>query len=117
MANFLVLEDQPTTADAWLAAASALSHSGGGAYNLIYSITNPAILSRKQRALISTFDEFALSHGLHSVEAVANTIFPLDTYLSQGSEDLYAYYLGKVYPKVRKQWGTYFERMTRRSND
>ena len=117
MGNFLALEDRPTTVDAWLAATAALSGNGNRAYNLVYSIINPGRLSDKERRIIKIFDAFALSHGLHSVETVANTIFPLDTYLSQGGENFYAYYLKSVYPKVRKQWGTYFERMTRRSND
>lgn len=112
----LVLEDARTAAEAWAKATSALSQRSGRAYNLIYSVTEPSARTPQDAALVRHFDTFALNHGLHSTETVANTIFPLDTYRSQG-DDLYGFYLEEVLPKVRKQWGTYFERMIRRRND
>lgn len=97
-------------------AAEVLSTHGGHAYNLIYSVTDPSSHTPGDVAVVRGFNAFAKSHSLHSTETVANTIFPLDTYRSQGS-DFYAFYLKEVLPKVRKRWGTYFERLTQRRND
>jgi hypothetical protein len=117
MSNFIALEDQPTTVHAWLQAAKALAGTGNRAYNLLYSVSEPSKLTAGGREAIKIFNSFALSHGLHSTETVANTIFPLDTYLSKGPDAFSDYYLDAIFPKVRKQWGTYFERMVRRHND
>lgn len=111
MQNFLVLDDQSTTADAWLQAVQVLSENGNHAYNLVYSVTAPSTLTPAAKNVIKTFNTFALENGLHTTDTVANTIFPLDTYLSQEPDAFYNYYLDNIFPKVRKQWGTYFERM------
>lgn len=117
MNNYISLDDQPTAVHAWLYAVKALSEVGNRAYNLIYSVSAPASVTTGGRAVIKTFDKFALSHGLHATDTVANTIFPLDTYRSKGPDAFCDYYLDAIFPKVRKQWGTYFERMIRRHND
>ena len=117
MSGFLALDDQPTVTAAWLHAVSRLLTNGNRAYNLVYSVTEPSSLTSADVAVARSFNAFAKANGLHTTETVANTIFPLDTYRSQGAEDLYEYYLEEIFPKVRKQWGTYFERMIRRRND
>ncbi|QNN64628.1 hypothetical protein H9L12_10085 [Sphingomonas rhizophila] len=117
MRNSLALDDQPTVARSWLQAVTALENNGNRAYNLVYSVTEPFSLQPADKTVIREFNSFALAHGLHSTETVANTIFPLDTYLSQGPAAFSDYYLDAIYPKVKKQWGTYFERMVRRHND
>lgn len=111
------LEDRATVAEAWLCAAEALDRVGGRAYNLAYAVTDPSTLTPAGRRVVSAFDVFAARTPLHSTETVANTIFPLDTFLSRGADHFSDYYLSAVYPKVRKRWGTYFERMVRRRND
>jgi hypothetical protein len=119
MPNHLVLEDRATVVGAWLGATGALSSVTKPVYNLIYSVSCPDSLTASDRAAIKVFDQFALSSGFHSSETVANTIFPLDTYratIELGSEQFYDYYLEHILPRVRKKWGTYFERMIVRRN-
>ncbi|QEH79836.1 hypothetical protein EIK56_17535 [Sphingomonas sp. C8-2] len=120
MANFLVIDDSPSAVAAWLKATKALSISSRPVYNLIYSISDPTMKTASEKAIIKVFDKFALEHKFRTTDTVSNTIFPLDTYQSQiknGSDEFYEYYLDVVLPKVRKVWGTYFERMTVRYND
>ena len=116
LGSVLVLDDRRTAAEAWVAASSVLSERRGHAYNLVYCVTEPSTRTSTDATLVRRFDAFARDNGLHSTETVANTIFPLDTYRSRGAS-FYDFYLDEVLPKVRKQWGTYFERMTRRRND
>lgn len=120
MANFLVLDDTPTVVVAWLQATKALTLAKKPAYNLVYSITSPDEKSAAEDAIIRKFDAFAVKHNFNPSETVANTIFPLDTYRSKyrlGSDAFYDYYLSDVLPRVRKRWGTYFERMITRPNE
>lgn len=120
MINHLVLEDTPSVVAAWLQATSKLSSAKKPVYNLIYSVSSPASKSDDEALIIRTFDKFALAHGFNTSETVANTIFPLDTYKAKfdsGADTFYEYYLNAVLPKVRKRWGTYFERMISRVND
>ena len=117
MRALLPLNDQPTTVAAWKCAVEALSINGNHAYNLVYSVTQPESLTSGDKKAIRLFDSFALEHHLNTTDTVANTIFPLDTFTSQGADDFYDFYLDRVFPKVRKQWGTYFERLIRRRND
>ncbi len=117
MTGYLALEDSSTVVGAWLNAVSALRLNKSRAYNLVYTVTSPELMTESDRRVVAEFNEFVRDGDLHSTETVANTIFPLDTFRSQGSDEFYKYYLSTVFPKVRKQWGTYFERMIRRRND
>jgi hypothetical protein len=117
MSNFVVLDDQRSVVGAWLKAVEALDKRSKQAYNLVYTITEPNILRASDRAAIKVFNSFASSLNVHTTETVANTIFPLDTFHAKGSDLFYDYYLDYIFPKVRKQWGTYFERMVVRRND
>lgn len=117
MSNFLVLADQRSTVLAWLQAIEELDKRSKEAYNLVYTITKPDILNVGDLAAVRKFNQLAGNLNLHSTETVANTIFPLDTYRSKGSVEFYEYYLEVILPKVRKRWGTYFERMITRRND
>lgn len=120
MANFMALEDASSVLAAWLHATKALSTASKPVYNLVYSITSPDSQSEDDAAIIRKFNKFAIGHKFHSTETVANTIFPADTYKSKyslGADAFYDFYLDIVLPKVKKQWGTYFERMITRLND
>lgn len=114
MANHLVLDDSDSVVGAWLAATAALSDASKPVYNLVYSVNRPTVLPSGDKMALKIFDSFAISHTFHASDTVANTIFPLDTYnakIKMGSEAFYDYYLDTVLPKVKKKWGTYFERM------
>jgi hypothetical protein len=120
MANYFVIEDKCSAVVAWLHATKQLSVAKKPVYNLIYSITSPDSKSAEEEEIVSKFDKFALDHGFNTSETVANTIFPLDTYRAKygkGADEFYEYYLNTVLPKVRKRWGTYFERIISRRND
>jgi hypothetical protein len=117
MSGFVALDDQPTVTAAWLHAVARLLQNGNRAYNLVYSVSEPSSLTAVDISVAKSFNDFAKANGLHTTETVANTIFPLDTYRSQGVAELYEYYLNDILPKVSKQWGTYFQRMIRRRND
>lgn len=120
MANNLVLDDASSVVAAWLHATKALSTAKKPIYNLVYSITSPDSKSENEDKIVRKFDKFAVAHKFHPSETVANTIFPLDTYratYAKGADEFYEYYLNSVLPKVKKQWGTYFERMITRFND
>lgn len=119
MANHLVLDDANSVVGAWLASTKALAESPKPIYNLVYSVTSPTALSDRDKKILKIFDNFAIAHAFHPSDTVANTIFPLDTYsakIKAGPEEFYDYYLGTVLPKVKKKWGTYFERMIVRYN-
>jgi len=116
--NYLTLSDSRSIGEAWVAATQSLKKKRH-AYNLIYSISAPATLTSVDEAIIKEFDKFVADTELHTANTVANTIFPLDTYLaSLGSNvDFHESYLDDVFPKVRKKWGTYFHRLIVRHND
>ncbi len=119
MSDHLVLEDSETTVGAWLSAVAAIDKAEKPVRNLVYTITDPGRVSGADKAVRKIFDNFALHHGFNSSETVANTIFPLDTYLAKRNDDpadFYDYYIETILPRVRKRWGTYFERMTIRYN-
>lgn len=118
MANNLVLADTPSVVGGWLQATHALQGSQKPIYNLVYSIIGPTNINESENQVIKRFNEFALDHRFHPTETVANTIFPLDTYLKNANDRtaFYQKYHDVVLPKVRKKWGTYFERLTIRRN-
>lgn len=118
MANYLVLPDASSAVSAWLHATRALKEAPKPIYNLVYSILSPSEKLPADDDVIKLFNKFSLEHRFHSTDTVANTIFPLDTYRANAADRaaLYSAYHGTVLPKVRKAWGTYFERMTIRRN-
>jgi len=110
-----VLPERDGPGVAWLAAAQYLQTCPGRhAYNLIYAISRPGELSNADRQIIKNYDAFAVKHGLGTATTVANTIFPLDSYRSGGTDGLFNAYHQEVYSRVKKGWGNYFDRMTRR---
>lgn len=119
MVDHLVLEDSPTAVMAWLQATYALQKAKKPVYNLVYSILSPTEKTAIDDPVVKLFNSFALNHGFRTTDTVANTIFPLDTYRVNAADrsGLYEAYHDAVLPKVRKVWGTYFERMTVRRND
>lgn len=115
MTTITALADSVSTVDGWKAAASHLHKQPGRCCNnLIYAIQKPTFLSLEDVAIIQMVDDFAIDNDLNSTTTVANTIFPLDTFLKYGADNFCQQYLLNVFPRVTTSWGNYFERMIRR---
>jgi hypothetical protein len=105
---------QPTNAQAWLAAASAVQDAGGEAHNVIIDIADPLAIMGPDDAIFTAVDQFLRKHHVNTVAGVANTIFPqglLDRHGPAGFYDAY----NEVLPRMKqmtRDWGRYFERMT-----
>lgn len=113
--SFQALQDQPSLVAAWKQAANFLHDVKGRAcYNLIYTVTEPSVLSSSDLRVIGEFDDFALAAGIGRAETVANTIFPLDTYLRYGRDEFFDVFDRDIYPRVKRGWGNYFHRLTTR---
>ena len=67
---------QPTNAQAWLAAASAVQDAGGEAYNVVIDIADPLAVTGPDDAILTTVDQFLREHHVNTLSGVANTIFP-----------------------------------------
>ena len=105
---------QPTNAQAWLAAASAVQDAGGEAYNVVIDIADPLAVTGPDDAILTTVDQFLREHHVNTLSGVANTIFPQGLLDRHGADGLYAAY-NKVLPRMKQMthdWGRYFERMT-----
>lgn len=109
------LDDKRSTSEAWLGAVSYLkAQPGHSCYNLAYVITEPHVKTANDDHVIAEFDLFARTAGRHSVNTIANTIFPLACYRAGGAPHVYEDYPNSIYPRVKKGWGNYAERMLRR---
>jgi thymidylate synthase len=105
---------QPTNAQAWLAAASAVQDAGGEAYNVVIDIADPLAVTGPDDAILTTVHQFLREHHVNTLSGVANTIFPQGLLDRHGADGLYAAY-NKMLPRVKQMtqdWGRYFERMT-----
>lgn len=114
MSNVSALPDSKSISEAWIAAVSYLKSNNRSCYNLIYAIERPDERTDSDLKLYERYDALARTGEVGTVTTVANTIFPLDTYLKFGSPAFYDHYEKDIFPNVKKGWGTYFERMTRR---
>lgn len=109
------LDDRETVTSAWVQAASFLKQQPQRkCYNLAYVITRPELKTSEDVSIIAALDEFARSAGEHPVNTVANTIFPLACYRIDRPDGIFEHYPKEIYPRVKKGWGTYAERMVRR---
>ena len=112
---YLPIEPQPTNAQAWLAAASAVKDQGGEAYNVVIDIADPVAESERDVAIIREVDRFLRSHHANSLSSVANTIFPQATLDRHGPTNFYRVYREWLLPRMKtmtRDWGRYFERLT-----
>jgi hypothetical protein len=111
---YTAISPQPTNAQAWLAAASAVQDAGGQAHNVVIDIADPLSVSPADQAILATVDGFLRQHHAHTLGGVANTIFPQALLERHGADGLYAAYEA-VLPRMKqmtRDWGRYFERMT-----
>jgi thymidylate synthase len=106
---------QPTNAQAWLAAASAVQDAGGESYNVVIDIADPLAVTGPDEAILTTVDHFLREHHVNPLSGVANTIFPQSLLDRHGADGFYSAYNGVVLPKMKQMthdWGRYFERLT-----
>jgi thymidylate synthase len=112
---YLPIDPQPTNAQAWLAAASAVQARGGEAHNVVIDIADPLAETETDVAIIREVDEFLRGHRANSLSGVANTIFPQATFDRHGPDAFYGVYRDRVLPRIKKitrDWGRYFDRLT-----
>jgi hypothetical protein len=112
---YLPIDPQPTSAQGWLAAASAVQVRGGEAHNVIIDIADPLAESHKDAAIIGVVDAFLRDHHANSLSSIANTIFPQSTLDRHGPVDFYQVYRERLLPRMKKMtrdWGRYFDRLT-----
>lgn len=104
-----------TCTEAWLKAANLLlSLRGYSAHNLILDIEDPITLGPSDKRIVSAMDAFLAAHGADPLATVAGTIFPASYYRQRGAKGVLEDFPNKIYPKIRKNWGTYAGRMLRR---
>ena len=112
---YLPVDPQPTNAQAWLAAASAVQACGREAHNVVIDIADPLAETAADVAIIREVDGFLRAHHENSLSGVANTILPLATFDRHGPEAFYDVYRDRVLPRVKRitrDWGRYFDRLT-----
>lgn len=112
---YLPIDPQPTNAQAWLAAASAVQARGGEAHNVVIDIADPLGEGEMDAALIREVDSFLRAHHRNTLSGVANTIFPQSTLDRHGPEAFYGVYRETVLPRMKRMtrdWGRYFDRLT-----
>jgi thymidylate synthase len=112
---YLPIDPQPTNAQAWLAAASAVRASGGEAHNVVVDIADPLAETEADVAIIHEVDRFLRGHHANSLSGVANTIFPQATLDRHGPDAFYGVYRERLLPRMKKitrDWGRYFDRLT-----
>lgn len=106
-----------TSTQAWLGAVNLLANTDGRcAYNVILDIENPIELPPPDKRIVEALDRFLVSHDTQPVSTVAGTIFPASHYRQRGAKGVLEDFPQKVYPKIKKSWGTYAGRMLVRSN-
>jgi thymidylate synthase len=112
---YIPIDPQPTSVQAWLAAATKVQDHGGEAHNVIIDIADPLAETETDAAIIRTVDLFLREHGKNTLSGVANTIFPQSILNRYGPDDFYQVYRDRVLPRMKKMtrdWGRYFERLT-----
>ena len=109
---YLPIDPQPTNAQAWLAAATAVQARGGEAHNVVIDIADPVNETDADVATVHAVDRFLRDHNANSVSGVANTIFPQSTLDRHGSDAFYGVYRDRLLPRIKRitrDWGRYFD--------
>lgn len=118
---YLPIPQQPSCAQAWLAATKVVEEKAGHhAYNVLIDVRDPLVLTDRDRCITTEVGSFLKSHKRQPLQTIANTIFPQSTYERHGSPRFYEVYLKTIYPRIKKRqgdWGRYFERMIQVPNN
>jgi len=112
---YLPVPPQPDCASAWLEAVKQVdARPGHEAHNVIIDVADPTAGATLANPVVARVNEFLLARD-KSIDAIANTIFPLALYRRYGMPDFIDVFHKRVLPKVRSnaRWsGYYFDRMT-----
>ena len=105
---------EESCAKAWVAACKALIASCDEGYNIVIDVADPLAHSREDNMVISLVDKFLKTHDSYPIITVANTIFPQSLLDAHGPTHFYdVYHRDFASFSNTRQWGRYFERMTR----
>jgi hypothetical protein len=92
----------------FLQAVNLLAKAEGRlAYNVILDIEDPLALPPSDTRIVEALDRFLVSHDTQPVSTVAGTISPAGHYRQRGAKGVLEDFPEKVYPKIKKSWGTY----------
>jgi hypothetical protein len=106
-----------TSTDAWLQAVNLLATMQNRcAYNIILDIEDPIGLPFADKSIAGVLDRFLVSHDAQPIATVAGTIFPASHYRQRGAKGVLEDFPKRVYPKIKKSWGTYAGRMLMRTD-
>jgi hypothetical protein len=113
----LAIQQRPSCARAWVAAADAVVDAGDEAYDIIIDVADPTAFDERDNAVVKLVDEFLRRYNQYPISTVVNTIFPSSLYRKYGYPAFFREYQ-KVYDKLTKKnnWGRYFDRMMRRAD-
>lgn len=102
-------------AQAWVAACQEIMKDHDQGYNVVIDVEDPITHSKKDNEVISLVDKFLKAHKkTYPIITVANTIFPQSLLVAHGPADFYdVYHRDFATFSDTKQWGRYFQRMTR----
>lgn len=101
-------------AETWVEACKTIIVNRDEGYNVVLDVAEPAAHSESDNAVISQVDKFLKAYDMYPIVTVANTIFPqslLDAHGPEGFCEVYHRDFDAF--STTKQWGRYFERMTR----
>lgn len=101
-------------AEAWVAACQMIMNDRDEGYNVVIDVADPVTHNEKDNEVITLVDKFLKGHEANPVITVANTIFPQSLLRDYGPSDFYrVYHRDLDNLSTTKNWGRYFERMTR----
>lgn len=111
----LPIQQQPSCARAWVAAAEAVVRAGDEAFDVVIDVADPTAFDSRDNAVVTHVDQFLRRYNQYPITTIVNTIFPSALYRKHGYPGVFDEY-HKVYGALTnsKRWGRYFERITRR---
>jgi hypothetical protein len=113
----LPIQQQPSCARAWVAAAEAVVRAGDEAFDVVIDVADPTAFDSRDNAVVTHVDQFLRRYNQYPITTVVNTIFPSALYRKHGYPGVFDEYQ-KVYGSLTtsKPWGRYFDRMMRRAD-
>jgi hypothetical protein len=107
-----------TTSEVWLLGTEHLARQRPREdFDVFLNIATPTVLSEHDATVLKLVDTFLVRRGGLSVETVAETIFPLQDYVREGTKgvfDIYPVRMAKIHhARTDRSWGSYAMRIVR----